>query len=183
LEGLYDNNLMLSVKAGELDKMGLLFERYHKSIYSFMYHSTHQAALSEDLVQNLFYRMIKYRHTYVGEGEFKTWMYFLARNVINDHFRKNSRLVYNEDVNDLGRHLLDERSADDDLIKTQQQDLLKIALAKLNDEAREVLVLSRYQELSYKEIAGIMNTTEGNIKVKVHRAIAELKKIMSTQKQ
>jgi RNA polymerase sigma factor (sigma-70 family) len=180
LEGLYDNNLMLKVKAGELDKMGLLFERYQKTIYSFMYHSTYQAALSEDLVQNLFYRMIKYRHTYAGDGEFKTWMYFLARNVINDHYRKKTKLVYNDDIGKAGSHLVEEKSADDDLMKTQQNEELRKAVARLSDEAREIIVLSKYQELSYKEIAEIVETTEGNVKVKVHRAIGELRKIMLT---
>lgn len=179
LEALNDNNLMLKVKAGELDKMGLLFERYSKPIYSFMYHSTHQAALSEDLVQNLFYRMIKYKHTFVGDGQFTTWMYYLARNVITDHYRKKSRLVYNDDINDTGKGLVEEKMADTDIIKTQQNNELKYALSKLNEDAREVIVLSKYQELSYKEIADILETTEGNVKVKVHRAISELRKIMT----
>ncbi len=171
---------MLKVKAGELDKMGLLFERYQKPMFSFMYHSTHQVALSEDLVQNLFYRMIKYRHTYIGEGDFKTWMYHLARNVIIDHYRKKSRLVFNDDIHDIGQNLKEDKFGDEALLKEQQTQLLKLALAKLNEDNREILVMSKYQELSYKEIAVILDTTEGNIKVKVHRAIAELKKIMTT---
>ncbi|WP_311136786.1 RNA polymerase sigma factor [Hymenobacter cellulosilyticus] len=50
--------------------MGLLFERYHRKLYSFLYHMLGRADTSEDLVQTVFYRMLKYRHTYTGEGSF-----------------------------------------------------------------------------------------------------------------
>lgn len=59
---------MLQVKAGDVDKMGLLFERYHRKLFGFLYHLTGRADASEDLVQNVFYRMLKYRHTFTGEG-------------------------------------------------------------------------------------------------------------------
>ncbi|MEZ4903237.1 MAG: sigma factor [Spirosomataceae bacterium] len=85
---LSDNALMLRVKADDLDKMGLLFERYHRPLFTFLYHSTGQRATSEDLVQTVFYRMLKYRHTFTEIGEFRTWMYHLARNALNDYFKK-----------------------------------------------------------------------------------------------
>ncbi len=92
LNALTDNSLMLKVKAGDLDKMGLLFERYHRPLFAFLYHSTGQAAHSEDLVQTVFYRMLKYRYTFTEVGEFRTWMYHLARNVLNDAIKKTTEL-------------------------------------------------------------------------------------------
>ncbi len=168
---------MLKVKAGDLDKMGLLFERYHKPLFGFLYHSTGQRATSEDLVQTVFYRMLKYRHTFTESGEFRTWMYHLARNVLIDNAKKNNRIVYNENFTELSDKNLSESSFEKDFEKNEANEILQKSLTKLSLEHREVLVLSRFQELSYKEIAEILHTTEGNIKVKVHRAMKELKSI------
>ena len=80
---------MLKVKDGNLDKLGLLFERYKKPLFGFFYNMNKDAELSEDLVQNVFLRILKYRYLFRGEGDFKTWMFHIARNVMNDHYRKN----------------------------------------------------------------------------------------------
>jgi RNA polymerase sigma factor (sigma-70 family) len=168
---------MLKVKAGDLDKMGLLFERYHRPLFGFLYHTTGQVAHSEDLVQTVFYRMLKYRHTFSGEGEFRTWMFHLARNVVNDATKKNQRMVYEADITPMSERTISVPSADVQLEKKQESEVLHQALEKLSPEHREVLILSRFQELSYQEIAEILKTSEGNIKVKVHRAMKELKGI------
>lgn len=177
MDALTDNSLMLKVKAGDLDKMGLLFERYHRPLFGFLYHTTGQVAHSEDLVQTVFYRMLKYKHTFSGDGEFRTWMFHLARNVVNDAVKKNHRMVYQEDITHMSERTISAPSADIQLEKKQESEALHDALAKLSPEHREVLILSRFQELSYQEIAEIMKTSEGNIKVKVHRAMKELKSI------
>ncbi|MDZ7933762.1 MAG: sigma factor [Emticicia sp.] len=59
-------------------------------MFAFLYHSTGQAAHSEDLVQRVFYRMLKYRHTFTEIGKYRTWMYHLARNVLIDAAKKNN---------------------------------------------------------------------------------------------
>lgn len=168
---------MLRVKAGDLDKMGLLFERYNRPLFAFLYHMTGQAHACEDLVQNVFYRMLKYRHTFNGEGEFRTWMYHLARNILNDSFRQTERWGGHPfDIADLSDKIGGGIAADEQLEKQQELDALHKALGKLSPEHREVLVLSRFQELKYEEIANILHTTEGAVKVRVHRALGELKK-------
>lgn len=177
MNSLSDNHLMLKVKGGDLDKMGLLFERYHRVLFGFLYHSIGNRATSEDLVQTVFYRMLKYKHTFTGEGEFKTWMYHLARNVLNDFIKKNHRIVYQEDIKITSERAFSEPSIEANIEKKQENEALHKALNKLSAEHKEVLILSRFQELNYQEIAQIMNTSEGNIKVKVHRAIKELKSI------
>jgi RNA polymerase sigma factor (sigma-70 family) len=168
---------MLKVKAGKLDHMGLLFERYHKPLFGFLYHSTGQMAQSEDMVQTVFYRMLKYRHTFGGDGEFRTWMFHVARNVVNDAFKKNQRTVYKSDLTTLVDAVAETPDVETRIETEHQNEELYQALQMLNYEHREVLILSRFQELSYKEIAEILKTTEGNIKVKVHRAMKELKDI------
>ena len=167
---------MLRVKAGDVDRMGLLFERYHRALFGFVYHMLGGSrATSEDLVQNVFYRMLKYRHTFTGEGEFRTWMYHLARNVLADHAKKNRYAVHHADVDAVADILPGGTLADEGLEQAQEAAQLHQALARLSPEYREVLVLSRFQEMKYEEIARVLNTTEGAVKVRVHRAMNELK--------
>ena len=177
MDVLTDNALMLRVKAGDLNKMGLLFERYHRELFGFLYHMSGRPDASEDMVQTVFYRMLKYRHTFTGEGSFRTWMYHLARNVFVDTVQKNKQSAQHYDLTDYAERIGGGVMADESLQREQELALLQDALARLSPEHREVLVLSRYQELKYEEIARILNTTEGAVKVRVHRAMHELKTI------
>ncbi|WP_077921753.1 RNA polymerase sigma factor [Spirosoma sp. 209] len=168
---------MLKVKAGDLNKMGLLFERYHRELFGFLYHMSSNPDASEDMVQTVFYRMLKYRHTFTGEGSFRTWMYHLARNVVIDSAQQHKRAARHHDLADYAERIGGGPMADEPLQKEQELAMLENALARLSAEHREVLVLSRYQELKYEEIARILSCTEGAVKVRVHRAMNELKKI------
>ncbi len=82
---------MCKVKDGNLDQLGLLFERYHRPLYRF-FQNYHQRAECQDLVQTVFLRILKYRIQFnENEGEFKTWMFRIARNVNMDFFKKQKR--------------------------------------------------------------------------------------------
>src|SRR3978361_2376147 len=85
-----DHELMIAVRPGEIRKLGALFERYNGRLYGFFVRLTNQPSISEDLVQIVFYRILKYRHTYRDEGKFSAWIYHLARKVAADHFRKHA---------------------------------------------------------------------------------------------
>jgi len=170
---------MLKVKHGDLDKMGLLFKRYHRPLFGFLFHMTSQREASEDMVQNVFYRMLKSRHTFTGNGEFKTWMYHLARNVLKDHTKKNKRSAAHYDISEFAERIAGGITANEGIEKNQESGILQNALANLNPDNREVLILSRFQELKYHEIATIMNITEGAVKVRIHRAINQLKNMYS----
>ena len=175
MDSTSDNAIMLKVKAGDLDKLALLFERYNRPLFGFFYRSCGQAESSEDLVQNVFMRMLKYRHTFTGEGKFTTWMYHLARNVLADHYKKQKKLGYSDDFAQV------ENMNDYTDTQHQQQEenlvLLRKAIGQLSPDKQEVLVMSRYQGLKYKEIAEILQCTEANVKVRVYRAVQELRKI------
>ena len=165
---------MLKVKSGDLDKMGLIYQRYSKQLYGFFFRMSGKAAVSEDLVQNVFFRMLKYRHTYRGEGNFKTWIYHLSRNVFADQYRKNKRFNLSEDMAKYETYVDKEQSQEDLLIEHQNMILLKKAINQLSDEKRELLILSKYQGLKYDEIAAIFNCNVGTLKVRLHRIIKEL---------
>jgi RNA polymerase sigma factor (sigma-70 family) len=168
---------MTKVKDGDIDKMGLLYERYNRQLFSFLFNMTRQKQISEDMVQNVFFRMLKYRKNFTGSGEFKTWMYHVARNVISDHYRKSKRTPSHNSLQlqDYEEKIAGEQLADYQMEKQQELKNLELAMNNLSDENRELLVLCRFQELKYHEIAEILNTTEGAVKVRMHRALSQLK--------
>jgi RNA polymerase sigma factor (sigma-70 family) len=176
LESLTDNALMARVKEGDLDRLGLLFERYKKPLFGFFFGMHKDRDLSEDLVQNVFVRILKYRTLFRGDGEFRTWMFHIARNVSHDHFRKKK-----VDARDTIEDWEDRLGSDENRMTQYQQEenelLLSMAMDKLPDDKREILLLSKYQEKKYKEIAEILDCTEASVKVKVFRALQELKEI------
>ncbi|HXB45381.1 MAG TPA: RNA polymerase sigma factor [Puia sp.] len=175
MDTLSDNALMLKVKEDDFDKMALLFERYHRALFGFLFKMTKQKQSSEDLVQNVFFRMLKYRNTFTGVGEFKTWMYHLARNVLHDYFKQIKRSEAQYDIRDFEDRMGAHELADLQIERKQELKTLEMALENLSEENRELLILCRYQELKYNEIAEILNITEGAVKVRVHRALGQLK--------
>ena len=166
---------MLKVKSGDLDKMALLFQRYHRPLYGFLYHMTGQRESGEDMAQTVFYRMLKGRHTFTGDGEFKTWMYHIARNVLSDHFKMHQRTRVHFDVADLEARISGDTQLFELVEKRMAVRVLQKAVAALSPESREILVLSRFQELKGAEIAEILNISVGAVKVRIHRAISQLK--------
>ncbi len=172
-----DHDLMLAVRAGEIARLGELFERYQSPLFGFFVRMTNHRETSEDLVQLVFFRILKYRHTYRDEGKFSAWMYHLARKVAADHFRKNSRHAMPQatDPSDLHDHPdctppPGERAAVGDEV-----DLLRIALTRLPHDQREALTLHRFQQLKHEEIAQVLQCSVGAVKVRVHRALQSLR--------
>ena len=174
MESISDNALMLSVKEGDLDKLGLLFERYKKVLFGFFYNMNRDSDLCEDLVQNVFIRILKYRKGFKGDGPFKVWMFHIARNVNFDHFRKNK--IKTEEIVDWEDKLGDDLpTREGQMEKNEDLKLLRMAMMQLDEEKREVLTLSKLEGLKYKEIGEILKCSEGAVKVKVFRAFQALK--------
>ena len=84
---------MLKVKNGDTHKLGLLYERYKKRLFGFFYQMNKDASLSEDLVQNVFVKILKYKHTYTEESKFVVWLFQIARNTSYDNFKKNKKAI------------------------------------------------------------------------------------------
>ncbi|HXV74054.1 MAG TPA: sigma-70 family RNA polymerase sigma factor, partial [Sphingomonadales bacterium] len=83
-----DEEIMLQVRNGAGEKLGELFDRYQTPLFNFYTRLTANRAVSEDLVQEVFLRILKYRHTYTPGNSFRAWMYQIARNARADHLRK-----------------------------------------------------------------------------------------------
>lgn len=82
-----DEVVMEAVKNGNLHEATLLFERYNKRIFNFLARMTMDRNLAEDLTQNVFLRLIKYRNSYREGARFQSWIYQIARNVFSDHYQ------------------------------------------------------------------------------------------------
>ncbi len=168
-----DEMIMEAVKSGDLQQASLLFERYNKRIYNFLARMTMGKMLAEDLTQNVFLRMIKYRNSYREGNKFHSWIYQIARNVFSDHYQMHkNKFTGFVDVEKLSEVIADKEES---LEQDEREKILHRSLAMLNEEQRELLVLTRFQHLKYEEVAVIMDTTVANIKVKVHRAIQKLR--------
>jgi len=168
---------MLAVRDGELDALGELFERHHGPLFGFLLKLTNRRAGAEDVTQTVFQRMLKYRHTYRDDGSFTAWMYHLARRCAADHFRKTNAAPQGIDPADLSEHADDAPHAAHQASARDDHALLRVALARLDHDDREVLLLSRFQELSFAEISGILECSVGAAKVRAHRALRELRDI------
>jgi RNA polymerase sigma factor (sigma-70 family) len=168
-----DEMIMEAVKNGDLKQASLLFDRYHKPIYNFLARMTMDRALAEDLTQNVFLRIIKYKGSYREGLRFQSWIYQVARNIFSDHYQKQkNRFSDFVDVEKISEHISDN---EDTPALEEQEKLLSRSMEMLSDEQRELLILTRFQHMKYEDVAIIMNTTVANIKVKVHRAIAKLR--------
>ncbi len=167
---------MLQVKAGKLDKLGLLFERYKRKLFSYFYRLTCSRETSEDLVQEVFERILRYRHTYDTSYAFSTWIYRIARNLHADYHRKqqrNGRREKDKNPDEIASTLTAYPGLDSQ--KSRELKLLALALDRLEPLKKETLVLSRYQGLKYKEIAMVMDCSVGAVKVRIYRAMQDLR--------
>lgn len=177
IDVLSDNELMLRVRDGENARLGMLFERHHKALFSFFLHTIGKRQIAEDLVQEVFVRMLKYRHTFRGDGGFAPWMFRMARNVRADHFRREARAPFAEtDIETV--EPTDEGPLPSDLAETSESvQILWAAMNQLPVEKRELLVMARLELLRQDEIASVLSCKVGTVKVRIHRALKELAQI------
>jgi RNA polymerase sigma factor (sigma-70 family) len=167
-----DEQIMEAVKNGDLQQAAVLFDRYHKRIFNFLARMTMDRDMAEDLTQNVFLRMIKYRSSYREGNKFMPWIYQLARNIFSDHYQANkNKYAGFLDV----EKMKDVADSEESKMQDDREELLQRSMARLDEEQRELLVLTRFQHLKYEEVAVMLDTTVANIKVKVHRAIGKLR--------
>jgi RNA polymerase sigma factor (sigma-70 family) len=166
-----DEDVMLQVRNGEAEMLGVLFDRYQTPLFNFYTKMTQDRAVSEDLVQDVFLRILRYRQTYRPGTSFRAWMYQIARNARLDHVRKvkPEAPFVSEPVAPT--------PTSDPAQQKQEALLLQRALMQLPEDKREILILSRFQELKYDEIARLLGCEVGAAKVRVHRALQQLREI------
>lgn len=167
-----EESLMLAVKEGDLKQASGLFDLYNQQLYNFFAKITYDRDVAHDLTQNVFLRLIKFRHTYKEEMKFKPWIYQIARNVFADHYRKNKTLKNdNVDIETVRESIED---IDESIARNEQERILYLSMDRLKMEDREILLMSKFQKMKYEEISQVLETSVSAVKVKVHRAIKRL---------
>lgn len=169
---------MQQVKDGNLSEMSVLFERYNVKLFNYFLKLTRNRLVSQDLTQNLFYRMIRYRNSYKDGLSVTAWMYKMARNLHIDYCKEEKQsgeLFMNTENYPVDIADENEGYPEDDYERLQR------SLDSLNIEQRELIILSRYQGLKYEEISQIVNQSVPAIKVAMHRAIKKLRCIYFKQ--
>lgn len=168
---------MQDVRRGDLGGLAALFERHHRPLFQFFVRLSGNRDLSEDMVQEVFFRVLKYRDTFQADRPFTAWMYQIARNTHTDALRKRRfEVIRGGEAPELEPVSGDE-GVEDKLGRKQEVALLRRALDRLPADKRELLVLSRFQNLKYEEIASVLNCEVGAVKVRVYRAVRALSEI------
>ena len=168
---------MRQVQQQQLDKLAVLYEANKVRLFNFFLHMGCSRSASEDLVQDTFMRILAYRHGFSGQASFRSWMYGIARNAAVDHFRKNQRHDGHEDIADCdpaGSELTQ------DMELSQQQRVFKQALHALPAEDRDMILLSRFADLNYQEIAELMACNINTLKSRMQAALKHLQAQVQT---
>jgi RNA polymerase sigma-70 factor (ECF subfamily) len=175
MRAVTDEQLIQWVADGDTSCLATLFERHHKSVYQFCLQMTRHRDHSEDLVQDVFIKILRKAGSFRGDGLFKAWMFNIARNITLDHLRKSKRQG-SEALDDalMDQNLTDQRSAEQSAAGAQKMTLVMQALSKLPAAAQEVIWLGRFQFENYDELGQALNCNAGAARVRMHRAMALL---------
>ena len=173
-----DEQIMIEVKGGNLDLASQIYDQYSKLIYNYFLRLSFNREISQDLMQTVFFRMIKYRRSYKPKNRFRSWIFQIARNVFADHLKSNEAARSNfVDLEQINASIDSEM---DDQEKAEKIKILQNALTMIPHGYRDILILKGYQQLKNKEIAELLNCSENTVKGKVHRAVLSLRKAFFT---
>ena len=170
MKDLTDEQLMMLINNGDLQMMHDLFERYHIRIYNYCLKLTKNKAVSEDIAQETFYKVLKHRRSF-NNKTFAAWIFTITRNLCIDYLKKTKTSMLNTES--LESNI--ENTSYNDNEKKERIEHLTNTLNKLSPIDKELIILSRYEKLKYKDIAVIMQMSEPAIKTRIHRALQKLK--------
>ncbi len=167
-----DETYVAQFKSGESTAFGVLYDRYAEKIYRFVYYKIFNKEVAEDIVSDVFYKALERIDSYNPEkGVFSAWLYRIARNTVIDKYRTKKTTIDIEDIFDLGESDRLEEKLDAEATLEKVSKYLKT----LNPKQREIVTLRVWEELSYKEIADIVGSTENAVKMAFSRTIREVR--------
>jgi RNA polymerase sigma-70 factor (ECF subfamily) len=178
MKHLSDQELMKLVQAGDLSPAGEIFDRYSARIYNFTFRFLKSSQAAEDATQEVFLKMLKHAQQFHGDAKLSTWLFSIAANLCRDYLRKSDNKAKEPEETLISLPALTD-SPELTLEKREDEQRVQRALALLTPEQREAILLSRYQGLSYAEIAQIAGCSEGAVKTRVFRAMETLKKALT----
>ena len=182
-----DVQLMLDVKAGDEQSFALLLQRYRSPLVNFLYRMVRNREQAEDLAQEVFIRVYRARADYVPSAKFTTWLFRIATNLALNSLRdtRHQRMEISldapvtADAEDGDERTLDVADKHPDieqhLLEETRKAMIKHAIDKLPEKQRAAVLLHKYQELDYGEIAKILACSESALKSLLFRAYETLR--------
>jgi RNA polymerase sigma-70 factor, ECF subfamily len=178
-----DVELMLKVRNGDTESFNAILNKYQRPIINYLYRCLNRLDEAEELAQEVFLRVYAARHRYEPTAKLSSWIYKIATNLFLKELGRRRRMP----AKDLGGQAVDpmeslaDRIADNqptvlqDMETMEQERLISESIQALPPNEKTALLLRKYHELSYKEIAEAMGCTEGAVKTYIHRGKLRLK--------
>ncbi len=180
-----DVQLMLDVKAGDEQSFELLLRKYRTPLIHFLYRMVRDSAVAEDLAQEVFLRVYRARKQYAPSAKFTTWMFRIATNLALNSVRDNrSRqleisLDQKVDAGEDEQHVIEVRdrapSIEQELLARGRSETILGAIHALPEKQRAAVLLHKYQDLDYGEIAKILECSDSALKSLLFRAYETLR--------
>jgi RNA polymerase sigma-70 factor (ECF subfamily) len=181
MKHLSDQELMALVQGGDYSPASEIYDRYSARIYNFAFRFLKNAEAAEDATQEVFVKMLRHANQFQGDAKLSTWLFSIAANWCRDYLRKaDNKAKESEDVL-VTLPAPSDTSPERKLEQREDERRIQRALQQLTPEQREAILLSRYQGLSYAEIAQIAGCSEGAVKTRVFRAMETLKKALAAE--
>jgi RNA polymerase sigma-70 factor (ECF subfamily) len=176
--GVSDEQLMIRVTTGDMEALGVLFERYKGPLYGFLYRLLHDVAWAEDLTLDVFLRVYDRRRTYKPGFKFSTWLFTIAHNLAADGMRQANRgeITLQNTVDDVSSS---DPSPPDAVARGELAEVVRLAVLSLPEDQRLVILLREFQGFSYREIAQVLGAGEDTVRVRAHRARQALRKALA----
>ena len=177
----YDAELMLRVKDGDSASFSVLLEKHRGPVIHFLYRMVQNQPVAEELAQEVFLRVYRSRGTYEPAAKFTTWLFriatHLALNALRDH--KNERQQeFLDEVNEdqPAKQITDNKpSVEQSMVYQSKLDEIRNAIAKLPEKQRAAVLMHKYEEMEYAQIAKALNCSESAVKSLLFRAYETLR--------
>jgi RNA polymerase sigma-70 factor (ECF subfamily) len=179
-----DVQLMLDVKAGDDASFDFLLQKYRSPLVNFLYRMVRDTATAEDLAQEVFLRVYRARKQYSPSAKFTTWMFRIATNLAlnslrDNRYRKMETSIdapQSNEEDSVSRELpAREMRIDEHLLEQNRCDFIRRAIGTLPEKQRVAVLLHKYEEMDYAEIARILECSESALKSLLFRAYETLR--------
>jgi RNA polymerase sigma-70 factor (ECF subfamily) len=179
-----DVQLMLDVKAGDEESFELLLQKYRSPLVNFLGRMVHDRATAEDLAQEVFLRVYRARKQYTPSAKFTTWLFRIATNLALNSLRdtRHQRMEVSIDApatdeEDAPPRELAAREAriDERMIEQDRAEFVRRTVLALPEKQRAAVVLHKYEEMDYAEIAKVLECSESALKSLLFRAYESLR--------
>ncbi|MEM9446036.1 MAG: sigma-70 family RNA polymerase sigma factor [Verrucomicrobiota bacterium] len=183
-----DQHLVAQVLEGDVSCFDELILRYQERLYAVIYNMTSNHEDTNDLLMETFDKAFRSLSSYRRNASFYTWIYRIAVNRTLNHIRKNKKLKKNMSLNDVDLDIANQlemmdlakgSNPESVAVLTDLQKKLNESMQKLSEEHRAVVVLHDIEGLSHRDIAEIMDCTEGTVRSRLHYAHKNLQKYLS----